>query len=101
VTESVTPVVPTPSATKSASGEEEVSGDLSGFRKGDCLNVDEAKDNRVEKATCTAPGAQKVLLRKGGTLDDSACVAVNAAFSLSQDASGSAKDFVLCVGPAA
>ncbi len=100
-TPSAPPPVATASATRSpAGGEEEVSGDLSGLRQGDCLTVDESDDNRVEKATCTEPGAQKVLLRKGGTLDDSACRTVNAAYSLSQDASGSARDFVLCVGPA-
>lgn len=91
-----------PSASKQpGGGEEEVSGDLAGFKQGDCLTVDEAADNRVEKARCTDPGAQKVLLRKNGTLDDSACASVAATFSLSQDAAGSTKDFVLCVGPVA
>jgi hypothetical protein len=94
---------PTAAATSPAApppgGEEEVSGDLSGFRQGDCLTVDQAKNNRVAKAKCTDPGAQKVLLRKNGTLDDSVCQSTKATFSLSQDATGSAKDFVLCVGP--
>jgi hypothetical protein len=91
----------TPSATRPPAGkEEEVSGDLSTFKKGDCLTVDEANDNRVGKVTCVGPGAQKVLLRKGGTLDDSVCRSVNASFSLSQDGPGSTRDFVLCVGPA-
>lgn len=95
------PPAATPSATKQPKGgEEEVSGDLSALKQGDCLTVDESNDNRVEKAGCTDPGAQKVLLRKAGTLDDSVCQTVNATYSLSQDASGSAKDFVLCVGPA-
>ncbi|GAA0963317.1 hypothetical protein GCM10009558_082310 [Virgisporangium aurantiacum] len=80
-------------------GEQEVSGDLSGYKQGDCLTVDEADDNKVEKAKCTDPGAQKVLLRKNGTLDDSVCDTTDATFSLSQDAPGSTKDFVLCVGP--
>jgi hypothetical protein len=40
-----------------------------------------------------------VLLRKNGTLDDSVCDSTGATFSLSQDAPGSTKDFVLCVGP--
>lgn len=91
----------TPSPSKpAAGGEEEVSGDLSGYKQGDCLTVDEANDNRVEKAKCTDPGAQKVLLRKNGTLDDAVCQTTAATFSLSQDATGSSKDFVLCVGPA-
>jgi hypothetical protein len=94
---------PSPSASASkrpAGGEEEVSGDLSGYKQGDCLTVDEADDNRVTKARCTDPDAHKVLLRKNGTLDDSVCQSTEATFSLSQDASGTARDFVLCVGPA-
>jgi hypothetical protein len=90
---------PSGTAQPGGGGEEEVSGDLSGYKQGDCLTVDAADDNKVEKAKCTDPGAQKVLLRKNGTLDDSVCESTEATFSLSQDAPGSTKDFVLCVGP--
>jgi hypothetical protein len=88
-----------PPAAQQGGGEEAVSGDLSGFKQGDCLTVDEAKNNRVAKAKCTDTGAQKVLLRKDGTLDDAVCQSTEATFSLSQDATGSTRDFVLCVGP--
>jgi len=96
-----TPTAPasSPPATQQGGGEEDVSGDLSGFKQGDCLTVDEAKNNRVEKANCTDAGAQKVLLRMDGTLDDAVCHSTEATFSLSQDATGTVRDFVLCVGP--
>jgi hypothetical protein len=102
---SATPAVGAPAASSTPTkqpgggGEETVSGDLSGYRQGDCLTVDESDDNRVEKAECTDAGAYKVLLRKDGTLDDSVCANTRAEFTLSQDASGTARDFILCVGP--
>ena len=41
----------------------------------------------------------KVLLRKDGTIDDSVCETTEATMSLYEDADGTARDFVLCVGP--
>jgi hypothetical protein len=79
---------------------EEVTGDLSRYKTGDCLSVDDATNN-VEPATCSDAGAYKVLLRKDGTIDDSVCRSTDATMSLYEDADGTARDFVLCVGPAA
>jgi hypothetical protein len=90
-----------PSAQPTAAGTaEEVTGDLSRYKTGDCLSVDDATNN-VEPATCSDAGAYKVLLRKDGTIDDSVCRSTDATMSLYEDADGTARDFVLCVGPAA
>lgn len=78
---------------------ETVTGDLSRFKLGDCLTVDDT-NNHVEPAKCTAANAYKVLLRKDGTLDDSVCDTTAATMSLFEDGPGSTEDFVLCVGPA-
>ena len=39
------------------------------------------------------------MLRKDGTIDDSVCQTTEATMSLYEDADGTARDFVLCVGP--
>jgi hypothetical protein len=90
----------TPAAqpTGGAGTEEEVTGDLSKFKQGDCLTVDDA--NNVEAANCTDAGAYKVLLRKDGTIDNSVCESTDATMSLYEDAQGTTRDLVLCVGPA-
>jgi hypothetical protein len=81
-----------------ANTSEEVTGDLSRYRKGDCLTVDDATNN-VAPAKCSDAGAYKVLLRKDGTIDDSVCQTTEATMSLYEDADGTTRDFVLCVGP--
>jgi hypothetical protein len=78
---------------------EEVTGDLDRYKVGDCLTVDDATNN-VAPAKCADAGAYKVLLRKDGTIDDSVCRNTDATMSLYEDADGTARDFVLCVGPA-
>jgi len=92
---------PTTAPTAQPSGantSEEVTGDLGRYKKGDCLTVDDATNN-VAPATCSDAGAYKVLLRKDGTIDDSVCETTEATMSLYEDADGTARDFVLCVGP--
>jgi hypothetical protein len=89
---------PAAQPTGAAGTEEEVTGDLSKFKQGDCLTVD--GDNNVEAAKCSAAGAYKVLLRKDGTTDDSVCESTEATMSLYEDADGTTRDLVLCVGPA-
>jgi len=81
-----------------ANTSEEVTGDLGRYKKGDCLTVDDATNN-VAPARCSDAGAYKVLLRKDGTIDDSVCATTEATMSLYEDADGTARDFVLCVGP--
>jgi hypothetical protein len=96
-----TPPAAQPSAQATGAGTaEEVTGDLSRYKVGDCLTVDDATNN-VEPATCADAGAYKVLLRKDGTIDDSVCQRTDATMSLYEDADGTTRDFVLCVGPAA
>ncbi|MGI5211699.1 LppU/SCO3897 family protein [Plantactinospora sp. CA-290183] len=80
--------------------EETVEGDLDRYQKGDCLTVDEATD-KVEPARCGVKGAYQVLLRKNGTTGESACESTEYTMYLYQDSTiGTARDFVLCVGPA-
>ncbi|MEV4755634.1 hypothetical protein AB0J86_11060 [Micromonospora sp. NPDC049559] len=75
--------------------QEEVEGDLDQFQKGDCLTMSE--DNEIDDAKCSAPGAYKVLLRRNGTLADSACDSTEATDILTQDQAGTSRDFVLCI----
>jgi hypothetical protein len=80
----------------SAPDEEEIEGDLDGFQKGDCLTMTE-DTNKVDDAKCTAPGVYKVLLRKNGTTNGSACDNTDATEYLTQDTVGTKDDFVLCI----
>ncbi|GIG90779.1 LppU/SCO3897 family protein [Plantactinospora endophytica] len=81
-------------------GEETIEGNLDQFKKGDCLTIDEATDE-VEESSCGAKGALKVLLRKDGTIKESACESTDYTQYLYQDGTiGTLQDFILCVGPA-
>ncbi|MEO3924015.1 hypothetical protein ABGB07_09170 [Micromonosporaceae bacterium B7E4] len=80
--------------------EESIEGNLDQFKKGDCLTIDEATDE-VEEASCGTRGALKVLLRKDGTIKESACESTDYTQYLYQDGTiGTLQDFILCVGPA-
>ncbi|AVT39891.1 hypothetical protein C6W10_29440 [Plantactinospora sp. BB1] len=81
-------------------GEESIEGNLDQFKKGDCLTIDEATDE-VDEASCGTKGALKVLLRKDGTIKESACESTDYTQYLYQDgAIGTLEDFILCVAPA-
>lgn len=83
---------PTPS-------DESVEGNLDQFKTGDCLTIDEATDE-VDEASCGTKGALKVLLRKDGTISESACSTTDYTQYLYQDGTlDTLEDFILCVGP--
>ncbi|MDG4790288.1 hypothetical protein O7626_30945 [Micromonospora sp. WMMD1102] len=79
--------------------EDSVEGNLDQFKKGDCLTLDDS--GKVEEASCGARGALKVLLRKDGTISESACEKTDYTQYLYQDGTiGTLQDFILCVAPA-
>ncbi|MFY1688314.1 LppU/SCO3897 family protein [Plantactinospora sp. WMMB782] len=79
--------------------EDSVEGNLDQFKKGDCLTLDDS--GKVEEASCGARGALKVLLRKDGTISESACENTEYTQYLYQDGTiGTLQDFILCVAPA-
>jgi hypothetical protein len=86
------------SGDKTAGGEGAITGDLSGFRTGDCLTVNDT-DDHVAPARCTDADAYEVLLRRDGTTDEAVCQATDAVMSLYEDGPGTSRDLVLCVGP--
>ncbi|MFY1673514.1 LppU/SCO3897 family protein [Plantactinospora sp. WMMB334] len=91
---------PTPEDDATPPDEESIKGDLDRFKKGDCLTIDEATDE-VDEVGCGTRGALKVLLRKDGTISESACSATDYTQYLYQDgAVGTLQDFILCVAPA-
>ncbi|HCT78855.1 MAG TPA: hypothetical protein DGT23_20300 [Micromonosporaceae bacterium] len=86
---------PAPSAT-----DESVEGDLEKFKAGDCLTINEAKNNEVKPAKCTVAGAFKVLLRKDGTISEDACAQTDYTETLySDDPATTSQDLVLCIAP--
>ncbi|MCW6010201.1 hypothetical protein K1W54_37485 [Micromonospora sp. CPCC 205371] len=78
--------------------DEDIQGNIDKYQKGDCLTIN--ADNDVREAECTATGAYQVLLRKDGTIAESACDNTDATESLYQDgAIGTKDDFILCIAP--
>ncbi|MGA8117913.1 MAG: hypothetical protein WCA46_30115 [Actinocatenispora sp.] len=80
----------------SASADADVDGDLAQFHNDDCLTQ---KGSEVDVASCTDPGAYKVLLRVNYTTAESACAETDYTEMLYQDGSGKLHDFILCIAP--
>ncbi|GAA3766300.1 hypothetical protein GCM10022225_60790 [Plantactinospora mayteni] len=105
VAASESPDAPSPKTTPKGKAsptpeEDSIEGDLDKFKKGDCLTIDEITDE-VEEASCGAKGALEVLLRKDGTISESACESTDYTQYLYQDGTiGTLQDFILCVAPA-
>jgi len=85
---------------ETGNSDTEVRGDLDKLRKGDCFVEKPGiiKDSPViRKASCTDPGAYKVLLRVDGTIDESACDDTDYTSYYYQESDKKSRQYVVCV----